>query len=74
MTRAGRSTSRCGLDYLELHELGVEDSAELGKQFDHIVCTGVTHHLADPDAGLAALVHPLSHRLRTTRDFADVSS
>ena len=28
---------------------------ELGTTFDQIVCTGVLHHLADPDAGLAAL-------------------
>jgi SAM-dependent methyltransferase len=29
--------------------------AELATCFDLIVCTGVLHHLADPDAGLAAL-------------------
>src|SRR6185312_10486245 len=27
----------------------------LGARFEQIVCTGVLHHLADPDAGLAAL-------------------
>ena len=30
-------------------------SASWGRRFDQIVCTGVLHHLADPDAGLAAL-------------------
>ena len=29
--------------------------AELGRSFDHIVCTGVLHHLPDPGAGLRAL-------------------
>ena len=28
---------------------------ELGRSFDKIVCTGVLHHLPDPDAGLRAL-------------------
>jgi SAM-dependent methyltransferase len=43
------------LDNLELHQMSVECAAELGVQFDQIVCTGVLHHLADPDAGLKAL-------------------
>lgn len=43
------------LDNLELHQMSVERAAELGTQFDQIVCTGVLHHLADPDAGLKAL-------------------
>ncbi len=43
------------LDNLELRELPVERVAELGQRFDHVVCTGVLHHLADPDAGLRAL-------------------
>lgn len=29
--------------------------AELGRRFDKIVCTGVLHHLPDPQAGLRAL-------------------
>jgi SAM-dependent methyltransferase len=32
---------------------------KLGKQFDYIVCTGVLHHMPDPDAGLRALVSVL---------------
>jgi len=43
------------LNNLELHQLPVERAGELGTSFDQIVCTGVLHHLADPDAGLAAL-------------------
>jgi SAM-dependent methyltransferase len=40
---------------LEVRQLSIERAGELGKTFDQIVCTGVLHHLADPDAGLKAL-------------------
>ncbi|MFZ1770349.1 MAG: class I SAM-dependent methyltransferase, partial [Caldilinea sp.] len=40
---------------LEVHHLPIERVGELGRCFDKIVCTGVLHHLPDPDAGLAAL-------------------
>jgi SAM-dependent methyltransferase len=40
---------------LEVRLLGVERAAELGQRFEHVVCTGVLHHLPDPDAGLLAL-------------------
>jgi SAM-dependent methyltransferase len=40
---------------LEVRQLAVERAAELGQSFEHIVCTGVLHHLPDPDAGLRAL-------------------
>jgi SAM-dependent methyltransferase len=40
---------------LDLHHLAIERVAELGLMFDQIVCTGVLHHLADPDAGLRSL-------------------
>jgi SAM-dependent methyltransferase len=40
---------------LELRQLPVERAAELGQSFAHVVCTGVLHHLPDPDAGLRAL-------------------
>ena len=43
------------LDNLEVRQLAVERAAELGRSFEHIVCTGVLHHLPDPDAGLRAL-------------------
>ena len=43
------------LDNLEVRQLAVERAAELGQTFEHVVCTGVLHHLADPDAGLRAL-------------------
>ncbi len=43
------------LDNLTVLQLPVERAEELGTSFDQIVCTGVLHHLADPDAGLRAL-------------------
>ena len=43
------------LDNLEVHQLPVERATELGRVFEHVVCTGVLHHLSDPGAGLRAL-------------------
>ena len=48
-----------GLENLELRQLAVERASELGERFDHVVCTGVLHHLPDPDAGLRALASVL---------------
>ena len=54
-----RCTEELGRKYdlrnLQVHQLPIERARELGTSFDQIVCTGVLHHLADPDAGLAAL-------------------
>jgi SAM-dependent methyltransferase len=44
-----------GLDNLDVLQLPIERAAELGRSFEHVVCTGVLHHLPDPDAGLRAL-------------------
>ncbi len=43
------------LDNLEILELPVERATELDCRFDHVVCTGVLHHLPNPDKGLEAL-------------------
>jgi SAM-dependent methyltransferase len=40
---------------LQLHQLAIERVGDLGETFDQIVCTGVLHHLSDPDVGLRAL-------------------
>jgi len=43
------------LKNLQAHQLAIEQVSDLDMSFDQIVCTGVLHHLADPDAGLKAL-------------------
>jgi len=43
------------LGNLQVHQLAIERVGDLEMSFDQIVCTGVLHHLADPDAGLQAL-------------------
>jgi SAM-dependent methyltransferase len=40
---------------LETKQLPIEKAGELEQDFDLIVCTGVLHHLVDPEAGLRAL-------------------
>ena len=51
---------RYRLENLQVRQLAVERAVELGEDFDHVVCTGVLHHLADPDIGLRALRSVLS--------------
>ena len=46
---------RHGLKNLRLKQLDITKVSELGESYDFIVCTGVLHHLTDPDSGLAAL-------------------
>ncbi len=46
---------RYNLNNLQVHQIPVERVHDLEMSFDQIVCTGVLHHLADPDAGLSAL-------------------
>ena len=40
---------------LDIYQLPIERVRELERSFDQIICTGVLHHLADPDAALGAL-------------------
>jgi len=47
------------LSNLQVLQLPIERVSELETDFDQIICTGVLHHLPDPDAGLAALRHVL---------------
>ena len=44
-----------GLDNLEVHQLPIDRVGDLGTTFDEIVCTGVLHHLANPEAALRGL-------------------
>jgi len=43
------------LENLELRQLSLLDAVALGETFDQVICTGVLHHLPDPDAGLNSL-------------------
>jgi SAM-dependent methyltransferase len=45
---------------LRLERLAIERIGELGETFDQIVCTGVLHHLSNPDAGLRSLRNVLA--------------
>ncbi|MBI5719200.1 MAG: methyltransferase domain-containing protein [Burkholderiales bacterium] len=51
---------RHGLANLRLFRGDLREVHELGRRFDCIVCSGVLHHLADPDAGLRALAGVLA--------------
>lgn len=44
-----------GLENLSLRQLPIERVSELEASFDQIICTGVLHHLPNPDVGLRAL-------------------
>ncbi len=43
------------LENLEIHQSSLLDVSSLKLTFDQIICTGVLHHLADPDQGLRCL-------------------
>jgi SAM-dependent methyltransferase len=43
------------LTNLEVHQLPIDRVGDLEMTFDEIVCTGVLHHLANPDTALRAL-------------------
>jgi len=43
------------LNNLNVRQLRIDRVNDLEMSFDQIICTGVLHHLADPDAGLRAL-------------------
>jgi len=50
-----RLKQKYNLTNLETRQVEIENVNELDQRFDLIICTGVLHHLADPDAGLRAL-------------------
>jgi len=60
LRHTGDLQRKYGLRNLALHRLAIEQVRELGQTFDQIVCTGVLHHLPDPDIGLRALRNVLA--------------
>jgi len=54
-----RLRDRHGLKNLEVRQMSLLDVGALDRSFDLILCTGVLHHLPDPDAGLKALADVL---------------
>lgn len=48
------------LENLELRQLSILDVSSLERTFDQIICTGVLHHLPDPDQGLRSLREALA--------------
>lgn len=59
LTHSTRLRDRHGLKNLELWRMSLLDVGQLNRAFDLILCTGVLHHLPDPDAGLQALADVL---------------
>lgn len=55
LDHARRLKDKYQLDNLELRHHPVEEANRLNRRFDLIVCTGVLHHLSEPEAGLSAL-------------------
>lgn len=55
LEHTGRLKQQYNLTNLETRQVQIEKAGKLDQQFDLIICTGVLHHLADPDAGLRAL-------------------
>ncbi len=55
LLHTSRLAERYGVDNLELHRLPIERVQALRRSFDLIVCTGVLHHVPDPDLGLQSL-------------------
>ncbi|HYE28718.1 MAG TPA: class I SAM-dependent methyltransferase [Allosphingosinicella sp.] len=61
-TSLAYARERCralGLDRIRFRQLDLHDVADLGTTFDFIACSGVLHHLADPERGWAALAAAL---------------
>jgi SAM-dependent methyltransferase len=59
LAHSNRHRDRHSLSNLELRQMSLLDVGALDRCFDLIVCTGVLHHLPDPDAGLRALADVL---------------
>ncbi|HXC55893.1 MAG TPA: methyltransferase [Rhizomicrobium sp.] len=56
---AAERCAEAGLDGIAFRELNLLEVGTLGRRFDAILCTGVLHHLAEPEKGWAALAAAL---------------
>ena len=54
-----RLRDKHGVTNLDVRRMSLLDVGALKRSFDLIICTGVLHHLPDPDAGLKALADVL---------------
>jgi len=59
LAHSKRLRDRHSLTNVELRQMSLLDVGELNRSFDLILCTGVLHHLPNPDAGLKALADVL---------------
>jgi SAM-dependent methyltransferase len=59
LAHSDRLRVRHSLTNLELKRMSLLDAGALNSSFDLILCTGVLHHLPDPNAGLKALAEVL---------------
>ena len=59
LAHSNRLRDRHGLTNLDLRQMSLLDIGQLSRSFDLIICTGVLHHLPNPDAGLNALADVL---------------
>ena len=57
---ARRKCAGYGIGNITFHRLDLHDAAALGQRFDAIYCTGVLHHLPQPERGWRALVDVLA--------------
>lgn len=53
---AARMASAHGIENIDFKHMDILDAPSLGKKFDYIECSGVLHHMADPEAGWRTLV------------------
>jgi SAM-dependent methyltransferase len=55
LEHTNRLKEKYNLTNLDVRQLAIENVKDLDQQFDHVIATGVLHHLDDPEAGLRAL-------------------
>ena len=54
-----RQCAELGVDGVQFRKLNLYDVVQLGQRFEAIYCSGVLHHLPDPERGLGALADVL---------------